>query len=378
MNRIEQVRIKLQNEGKNIINLSSGNPGEFGIHFPTNILEQGFQKFLQHPAYFPEPKGNINARKAVQKWYESRGLSISPDQIILTSGTSESYLHLFRLLANPGDEILFPNPGYPLFEHLASMTNISLKHYRLLEARGWQIDPDELESAIGPKTRAIVLISPNNPTGSVLSGESVKNVLDIAKKHSLAVISDEVFSEFMYEGQIFPRPAQFSSDVNIFTLNGVSKTYALPGFKMGWMVASGPNAARFVDSLEITVDALLAANQITQALLPDILDQGEKFLKEYCKRLEQNRNIIMQTLGGKKQVSFQKPQGGFYLFARIEGYDGTDEDFTIELLEKAGIFVHPGYFYDYEKSLHILVSFLMEASVLQAAAEGLLETMRLA
>lgn len=378
VNRIEQVRTRLQNDGKKIVNLSSGNPGEFEIFFPTDILQQGFQKALQHPAYIPDPKGNKQAREAIARWYQPRGLSISPEQIILTSGTSESYLHLFQLLAKPGDEILFPNPGYPLFEHLASMTNIVLKHYHMKEELGWQTDPDEMESKISPKTRAIVLISPNNPTGSVLTEENILNILRIAKKYHLPVISDEVFSEFMYDGKIFPRPANFRNDVNIFTLSGISKTYALPGFKLGWIVATGPNAARFIEGLEITVDTLLSANQITQTLLPDILDMGENFLVKYRKRLEKNRNLAMKILRGKKQIKCLESQGGFYLFPRIDGYLGTDEDFAVELLEKTGIFVHPGYFYDYEKSLHVLISFLMEASVLQNTLEKMIEAMELA
>lgn len=367
LNRIEQTRRTLESEGKKLINLSSGNPGDFGIRFSREILEKGLEDFQKNPDYHPEPKGNPAARRAVCEFYQQRGLAVSPENILLTSGTSESYLHLFKLLAKPDEEILFPNPCYPLFDHIAKLAGIRLNHYELEESSEWQIDPAKLESKISRKTKAIVLVSPNNPTGGVLAQETVKAVMEIARKHRLAVISDEVFGEFIFEGKKFPRPAD--PGVNIFTLNGISKTYALPGLKLSWIAVAGPDAQHCTDELELSVDTLLAGNQISQAMLPAIMEDGENFLMNYRARLEKSRNAAIAALGQSPNITFNKPAGGFYLFAGIHNFSGTDEDFVIRMMERAGIFVHPGYFYDYEKGLHVLISFLMEAGELTVVLE---------
>jgi aspartate/methionine/tyrosine aminotransferase len=156
-----------------------------------------------------------------------------------------------------------------------------------------------------------------------------------------------------------------ADDVQIFTLNGISKTYALPGLKLGWIVTTGPDTAENVEHLELSVDTFLACNSIGQSMLPLIIREGEPFIKSFRNRVEESRNAALKVLSQKKSVSCIKPQGGFYLFAEIHGYPGTDEDLAADILEKTGILVHPGYFYDYEKSLHILISCLMEAPKLE-------------
>lgn len=383
LNRIEKMRLKLEKEGKTVINLSAGTSAvsggtvKSGMMFPPEILAEGFAGFQQNPLYHPDPKGSPEARKAVSGFYARRGFNIAPENIILTSGTSESYLHLFKLLAKPGEEILFPNPGYPLFDHLAALAGTELKHYGLDAGNEWQVDLNDLEANMTRKTRAIVLVSPNNPTGSVLAGRVLGDVLSIAKKYGIPVISDEVFSEFVFDGKIFPRAAALMDDVTVFTLNGISKTYALPGLKISWIGVTGPGAEKYLDELELSVDTLLACNQMSQAMLPSIIAKGEHFLGSYRKHLEQNRNLACRILSRSAHITFMEPRGGCYLFARIHGYPGTDEDFVVELMERAGIYVHPGYFYDYEKGLHVLVSFVMEATLLQETLEKFVDAVDL-
>lgn len=371
LNRIEQTRLRLEKEGEKIIGLSASIMDNAGPEtgFPGEILEEGFAEFRRNPSYHPDPKGTLRAREAVSSFYARRGFSIPPENMLLTSGTSESYLHLFKLLAKPGEEILFPNPGYPLFDHIAALADIRLKHYVLDAGNGWQVDLGDLESKITPKTKAIVLISPNNPTGSVLAGRVLDGVLSIAQKEGLPVISDEVFSEFVFNGKDFPRAAARSSEVNVFTLNGISKTYALPGLKLSWIAATGPSAAGYLQELELSVDTLLACSQISQAMLPSVMAKGESFLQSQQKRIEQNKSLACRILCKSPNITFVEPQGGFYLFAEIRNFNGTDEDFVVNMMERAGIFVHPGYFYDYEKGLHVLVSFVMEAGKLSETLE---------
>lgn len=383
-NRIEQTRRKLEAQGRKIVNLSSGNSGEFGVRFPREILEKAFAEYQKSPEYHPEPKGGAAAREAVAQFYRRRGFSVPPENILLTSGTSESYLHLFKLLAKSGNEMLFPNPGYPLFDHLAGLAGVSLAHYELDPSNGWQIDLQHLESKISKKTGAIVLISPNNPTGGVLGRENLTGVLAIAQKHRIPVISDEVFSEFMFDGESFPRAAELANHLQtqregatVFTLSGISKTYALPGLKLSWNVVTGPGAAQYLDELELSVDTLLACNQISQAMLPAIIGDGEEFLQSYRERVKKSRDIAIKILATSPHLSFHKSAGGFYLFPEVKNFPGTDEDFVIHMMENTGIFVHPGYFYDYEKGLHVLISFLMEAGELEPLLERFVRAINL-
>jgi alanine-synthesizing transaminase len=404
MNKIEQTRRALLKKGRKIINLSSGNPNDFGIYLSPAVLTGAFKKFTAAPAYEPDPKGSLQARKAVVRFYANRGLKISPDRIILTSGSSESYFHLFKMLARPGEKILFPRPSYPLFEEIAHLAEIECGFYNLDENDGWQIDCDNLDSRVRPDVKAIVLISPGNPTGAVLSEKTLRRVADIAAAHNLPVISDEVFSEYIFDGKKFPRMAGIAQQMAakqpaVFTLNGVSKTYALPGLKLSWVVVTGPDSSRalswgpaqsssfeseasskldssiqkYLDRLERSADAFLACNQVAQAMLPDIIKYGAPFIKSLRRHLQANRDLAVKILGANPDISFHIPEGGFYLFAQIRGLCDakkkplTDEDYVIALLKKHKIFAHPGYFYDYDKGVRILISLLLPADKLKNA-----------
>jgi alanine-synthesizing transaminase len=397
MNRIEQTRQRLVKAGRKIFNLSSGNPNEFGIYFDRAVLKQVYENFLKTPAYEPDPKGSLAARKAAQKFYASRGLKLDAEQIILTSGSSESYFHLFRMLAKPGEKILFPKPSYPLFEEIARLAEVEIAFYSLDENDGWQIDCENLESKIRPDVKAIVLISPSNPTGAVLHKDTLQKVAAIAAKHNLPIISDEVFSEYVFDGKDFPRMSEIAQKTGknqptVFTLNGLSKTYALPGLKLSWVVVTGATfeVETTVEQLERSADAFLACNQVSQAMAPEIIKKGQPFIKELNRHLQKNRDLAVKILGANPDITFHIPEGGFYMFVHIrrmaagmkpaEGNRGrgpvlpedgfiptaktTDEDFVIALMEKTGIFVHPGYFYDYDKGINVLISLLPPQKVL--------------
>ncbi len=287
LNKIESTKLEYLASGKEITNLSAANlSGIFeadSLQFPQQLLSKGFEDFLKNPTYTPEPQGDLEARKALSNYYARRDFSIPPEQILITSGTSESYFHLFKMLAKPGEEILFPKPGYPLFEHIAGLAEIKLSYYSLDENKNWQIDLQGLKAKITPKTKAIVIISPNNPTGGLLSVENLNALIQIAKKNNLPIISDEVFSEFIFDSKTFPRIANMTNELDIFTLSGVSKTYALPGLKISWIAISGPQAINYKEELEVSIDTFLSTNQISQKILPQLLNEGEDFLKDYKK-----------------------------------------------------------------------------------------------
>lgn len=366
MNRIEQTRQKLLAQGKKIINLSSGNANEHGFFFDQKILQNAAKQFLAKPIpYHPDPKGDFKARKAITQYYRERGLQLPEEQILLTSGSSESYFHLLKHILKPGETVLFPHPGYPLIAELARLAEVQISPYNLSEKDHWRVDLTSLELGLKKGAKAIILISPNNPTGSVIGSAELKKIAALAKKYRAAVISDEVFSEFIFDGKDFPGIASLVTDIDVFTLNGVSKTYALPGLKLGWIAATGPHAAKHIDELERSVDAFLAANQISQSLIPAIITKGKPFLKKYQNLVESNRNLAVDILSQCPEITLHKPEGGFYLFAKIQGLNLDDEQFVIRLMQKTNIFVHPGYYYDYENGLWILISFLMEPAELK-------------
>ncbi len=384
MNLIEETRQALLKQGKKIINLSSGNANEQGIVFPEKILRNAYEDFLKKPAYKPDPKGCPEARKAVTSFYRARGLSILPGQVIITSGTSESYFHLFQYLAGSGREILFPRPSYPLFEEIARLAGIKIKFYDLDEDGGWQVDLKSLEKNISAKTAAIVLISPSNPTGAVLSENNISAVLKIARQKGCAVISDEVFSEFIFDGKSFPRVQKIARDsgiknVDLFTLNGVSKTCALPGLKISWIIVDSPRCAEIIDQLERPVDAFLAAGQVGQAMLPCIIKNGGPFIKKFRDYVQKNRDLAVKLLGTCPGISFHYPEGGFYLFLKIEKnlahrrLNWDDEKIVIALLKKHSLYLHPGYFYDYGHEIYLLLSLLPPPKTLSAALKKFIE-----
>src|SRR5579883_1119710 len=228
---------RLKTEGTKVVDLVRGNVNEHGIVYPQDVLAE-ILKQAAEPAriYRPDSLGQRPARDAIARYYQ--GLNVGSGQVLITPGTSVSYWYCFKLLAEHGDQILCPQPSYPLFDYIARLAGLNMSHYRLDESRNWAIDLDHLESQITAGTRAIILISPHNPTGMVADEEQLQGLADIAARHALPIISDEVFSEFLFEMDSFPRIAATKAPL-VFTLNGFSKMFALPGMKVGWMAISG-------------------------------------------------------------------------------------------------------------------------------------------
>jgi aspartate/methionine/tyrosine aminotransferase len=290
-------------------------------------------------------------------------LNIEPGRILLTPGTSVSYWYCFKLLAEPGDEILCPQPSYPLFDYIARLCGAKLTHYRLVESRGWAIDLDHLEGQITAKTRAIVLISPHNPTGMVADQDQLTGLADIAGRHTLPIISDEVFCEFLFELSSFPRVAATKAPL-VFTLNGFSKMFALPGIKIGWMAVTGDDALvrKSIAALELISDTFLPVNEIAQFAVPEVFRRGRNFLADYRAWVAQCHEAALRGLNG---VSFVPPRGGFYITIPIRQ---DEEDAAAALLGEDRILAHPGYFYDIPPN-HLVMTFIDDASLLRGHFE---------
>jgi aspartate/methionine/tyrosine aminotransferase len=372
-NPLYTLRDELAARGRPIHDLVSGNVTEHGIRFPAGALEAALREGLCRTSiYAPDSLGRLEARAAVGGYYAERGLALPPENILLTPGTSIAYWYAFKLLADPGDEILAPSPSYPLFDYIAALSGVRMIPYRMVEARGWQIDVEHLDACVSTRTRAIVLISPHNPTGHVASAAELRALEEVARRHDLALIADEVFGEFHAGTERPARPAAGGAPL-VLTLNGFSKMFALPGLKLGWMGVSGePERVReAMRALELISDTFLPVNEAVQGAVPRIFDSGREFLAGYAAEIRARAARIQGLLAQSRRLSWITPDGGFYLTLRL---DGIAEDAAAEALLGAGLLAHPGHFYDAPAD-HLVLSFVQAPEIAAEAYPRLVETL---
>jgi aspartate/methionine/tyrosine aminotransferase len=358
-NRLYQVRDDFLHKRIPFVDLVSGNVNTQGITFPKKLLQRAMAAGIRGSRiYHPNPLGQPVARQAVSRLYASEKHVIPSDQILMTPGTSVSYWYAFKLLADAGDEILTPSPSYPLFDSIASLSGVKLTSYRLRERARWEIDFSDLEAAITPRTKAVVLISPHNPTGAVATSEEVQRLGEIAARRNLAIISDEVFSSFLYDLKELPRPLTTSAPL-VLTMNGLSKMLALPGMKIGWMIVTGdPSLVRkAMKTLEMISDTFLSVNEGVQLALPQILGKCAVFQKSYGITIQDRRAKVIKVLEQRPEFPFVRPEGGFFLTIRLKDSGVDEEELAIRLLQKRRLLVHPGYFYDMERQ-HLVFNFV--------------------
>jgi alanine-synthesizing transaminase len=373
-NSLYRLHDELKAQGHAVGDLVSGNINEHGFVFPQELLEEILvYGARQCPVYRPDSFGQRPAREAVSEYYRRAGQDISPESILITPGTSLSYWYCFKLLADEGDEILCPCPSYPLFDYIALLSGVTLIPYQLREDRGWTVEMEELEACISTRTRALVLISPHNPTGRVASQEEIEGLAEIARRHNLAIISDEVFSEFLFRQETLPRPMNCAAPL-VFTLNGFSKMFALPGIKFGWMAVSGDQerAREALRALELISDTFLPVNEIIQASAPEIFRSGRNVGIEFARRIRECWNTADGFLAGSRKCSYRKPDGGFYVTLQL---GALDEELAAEMiLRQNHLLVHPGYFYDMKQN-HLVLSFVQDPEAIRAQFPEWLRTL---
>lgn len=371
-NPLYRERDRLLAQGKKVIDLVSGNVHHHGILYPQSILNQALASAAEQARiYKPNPLGQPIAREAISRFYREEGLSIPAEQIVVTPGTSLSYWYAFKLFAGPGDEILSPRPTYPLFDAIATLAGVRMIDYRLREADRWTIDLDHLESQITPRTRAIILISPHNPTGAAAQEDEVTRLAEIAARHRLPILSDEVFSPFLFRQNRLPRPAATNAPL-VLTLNGFSKMLALPGMKIGWIALSGeaPLVRKALAALETISDTFLPVNEIAQFSVPALFEGAINFIPDYQSAIRERARIAVDLLSRSERLSLIPPEGGFYLTVRINDPKADEEEIALDLLRRHSLLLHPGFFYDLEPP-HLVLSFVSEPSLLQTAMEKL-------
>lgn len=360
-NPIEAARIQAQSNG-GYIDLTSSNPTKQGLLFPPELLAAAAQSYWPQRRYEPDPHGLPLAREAVARYYAGRRppLTLALDDLFLTASTSESYGLLFTLLGDPGDNLLAPDVTYPLFEYLAAAHHLELRAYTLDEQRGWAIDEASLLAAADSRTRGVLLVSPHNPTGAVLQAP-----LQAFDRLGLPLICDEVFAPFPYSVPHVPPVAALHPALPVFTLNGLSKLLALPDLKLGWIALNEP-ARAFAPRLELLSDTYLGCSSLVQHMLPALLGDGQPFVTAMVERVRQSLDHTLQRLRGCAPIEVSPPEGGYYLFPRVRGWD--DEEALIIHLLRHGVLAHPGFFYGQPQGCHLVLSCLTAPDVL---AEGL-------
>ncbi len=364
-NRISLLLAKKRLDGAAILNLTESNPTHARLPYPSGLLTPlADDRAL---SYEPTPKGLESARSAVAAYYRGLGVEVPIERILLTASTSEAYSYLFKLLANPGDEILSPRPSYPLFEFLAGLSSVTIRQYPLRYDGSWHMDFRALEQAITEKTRAIVVVNPNNPTGSFLKREELEQLESIASSRGIAIISDEVFCDYGFQA-MDNRALTLAGERRAltFSMSGLSKVAGLPQLKLGWIVASGPQQDVALEALELIADTYLSVATPVQVALPSLLHAGRGIRKMIAERTAANLEHLRSALVGSGG-NVLNVEGGWYGVVQVPRTH-SEEEWALRLLEEQDVVVQPGFFFDFESEAFLVVSLLTPQDTF---AEGL-------
>ena len=356
-NRLTQAQRELQAEGREVLDLTISNPTRAELHYDAETILQSLVN-PQAIDYDPQPKGLRSAREAVAGYYREQRDEIDPESVVLTASTSEGYSYVFRLLCNAGDEILVPKPSYPLFEFLADLQDVKLIAYPLLYDHGWQIDFPSLYKAVNHRTRAVVVVHPNNPTGSFVADQERSALKTFCREYNLSLIVDEVFLDYAHDG-VARSTFAINQDVLTFTLSGLSKISGLPQMKLAWIVTSGPGeeVSAALARLEVIADTYLWMNAPIQLAAPVLLDQRHSIQALLLDRVRANLSEVDRGLARQKTCRRLDVEGGWYAVFRVP-VTQSDEELAIEILRKLFVLVHPGHFYDFPSDGYLIASLI--------------------
>jgi alanine-synthesizing transaminase len=373
-NRLTARLSALRAAGEVILDLTESNPTRAGIDYPAGLLAP-----LADPAglrYDPSARGLLVARQAVAIDALRHGVDLDPARIVLTASTSEAYGFLFKLLCDPGDEVLVPRPSYPLFEHLSSLDGVRALPYTLDYYGRWSIDVDSLAQAITPKTRAILVVSPNNPTGSCLSAAELDALAGLCEQHGLALIGDEVFAEYTLNdvgggarsGSVLAQRRALT-----FCLGGLSKSIGLPQVKLGWIGIGGPDALvdAALDRLDLIADTYLSVSTPVQLAAPLLIERGHEVRTQIQMRIQGNLRALERAVARAPGCTLLHPEAGWTAVLRVPA-TRAEEDLVLGLLEEDRVLIMPGYFYDFPREAYLVVSLLPDPAVFNEAVARVL------
>src|ERR1700729_3371565 len=365
---------QLEADGHQILKLNLGNPAPFGLHATDDVLG-GVVSSIGDAQGYSDARGIPPARLAVAESYAAKGVAgVGPDDVFLGNGVSELIVMALQGLLDPGDEVLIPSPDYPLWTGAVGLCAGRPVHYHCVEEEGWAPDLDHVAEQISPRTRALVIINPNNPTGAVYPRDTLLGLLDLARRHGLLVLTDEIYDQILYEDAVHECAAALAPDLLVLTLGGLSKTYRLAGFRSGWLVISGPreHAADYLDGLELLANMRLCPNVPAQHAIETALGGGIdiRHLLEPGGRLRDQRDHAFEQLTSIAGISCVRPAGALYLFPKLdpEVYKITDdEQMMMDFLEQQHVLLSHGSGFNLQTTDHLRLVFLAQVPVLDDA-----------
>jgi aspartate/methionine/tyrosine aminotransferase len=367
INRLTQAKEERSARGLPTIDLTETNPTRAGIPYPEEELADLFRRGSS-PAYDPHPRGIAESREALAAVLSQPGDPVSPDDLVLTASTSESYSYLFKLFADPGDEVLTAAPSYPLLDSLAALESLTLSHVPLKAHRGFAIDAETVEVFLTPRTRLLALIHPGNPTGRFFSRAEQEALSSLCAARGLPLLSDEVFADYPLTDASHTGSVASSGEALTFALGGLSKSAGLPSWKLGWIRLGGPPELRrrAAAALELVADSYLSVATPVQRALPGILALAPRIRTAILDRVRGNLEVLRASLADAPEAELLEPEGGWSAVLRVSSRL-SDEELVLELLEHAGVLIHPGYFFDFTTEDFLVLSLLPEP---ESFAEG--------
>ncbi|OGX35898.1 MAG: hypothetical protein A3C36_01405 [Omnitrophica WOR_2 bacterium RIFCSPHIGHO2_02_FULL_52_10] len=356
---------RLRDQNVTVLDLTESNPTNCGFAYPGNEILQALA-LEENLKYVPLPRGSVLAREAIRRYYLEKGYDVPADRIFLTASTSEAYSFLMRLLVDPGEKVFFPVPSYPLFSYLGDINDVQMETYSLAGDRHWAIDFDSITDKVGAGTKALVLVNPNNPTGTFIKPEEREGINAVCRANNIAVICDEVFFDFT-----FAEDKQYASlvdnkEVLTFVLGGISKTLGLPQMKLSWIVVNGPQdlVEQAGARLEVIADTYLSVNTPAQNAFLGWMKYKRKFQDEILKRIRNNRRVLKSYADMTEGCQLLDAEGGWYAVLKVlDAF--SDEQWALKFLLEDHVFVHPGYFFDFDFETYVVVCLLPREDVFQ-------------
>ena len=358
-NPLSKKASELRRRNVPLLDLTVSNPTVCGFdYFNDELLKPLLDP--KNLVYDPNPHGIMSTREAVGAYYREKGIELQPDQIFITANTSEAYTFLFRMLCDPGDQILAPRPSYPLFDFLTDLNDLEPARYALLEEEAWRIDFKTLPDLKNKRLKVFLTVNPNNPTGSYVKDFEREFINEFCEKVGCAIVADEVFFDYLIDDALRPQSFAANDSVLTFTLSGISKTLGLPQMKLSWIVVTGPEKEKreAIRRLEIISDTFLSAGTPAQNALADWMDRRKDIQKEILVRLRENGKILpgfFESANGLKSLPLE---GGWNAVLKIP-QSMSDDILAQNLLEKEKALVHPGYLFDFQDERHLVLSLLI-------------------
>jgi aspartate/methionine/tyrosine aminotransferase len=374
LNRMAQAVQRARAAGP-LLDLTESNPTRAGFDYPRDLLTP-----LAHPrglTYQPSPLGLPEARRAVAADYARRGIAIDQDRVVLSASTSDAYSMVFKLLSDAGDEVLVPRPSYPLFDHLTRLDGVTAVPYDLEYHDAWTIDMASVERAVTSRTRALLMVNPNNPTGSFVKAGEFQCLKAVCAARDVAIIADEVFIDYELQPGARAAAASVIDDVAggplTISLGGLSKSAGLPQLKLGWMALGGPDTVvkPALGRLELVCDTYLSVSTPVQAAAAELIERAAPIRAQIQGRTAANHRRLVEQVADVPACRVLRSEGGWYGVLQVPSF-GSEEDLVVALVERDGVVVHPGYFFDFPRESYLIVSLLPPEAVFADGVDRIL------